>query len=183
MNQTVTQSLSELGQRYVFAWKEIKGSLPVSEEMVGLASPCIINESAHAVEWQPVHREESANFSNVEEGMDILIHPDCIEFYCSQFSADMQASFDSNVVTLLQVWSDEDLVRLQQNLIGHLVTQRRLKLKPTLFIATTDEELEVISICNISGEVILEKLGTKQRKVLSENLCQFLNKLKPVVAA
>lgn len=181
MKQTVTQTLSELSQRYVSAWRENRDSLPISEEMMGHASLCVVSENSDVVEWQPIQRENSADFSKVEEGMEILIHPDCVALYCSQFSADMQVSFDNNPITLLQVWSDDDLVRLQENLIGHLVAQRRLKLKPTLFIATTDEEHEVVSICNISGEIILEKLGTKQRKILASNLCEFLNKLNPIV--
>ena len=92
----------------------------------------------------------------------------------------MQAMFDRQSITLLQVWSEDDFVRVQENLIGHLVMKRRLKQTPTLFIATTDSDLDVVSLCNLSGEVVLEKLGTPQRKVLAPDIQTFLNILQPV---
>lgn len=58
----------------------------------------------------------------------------------------MHAQFGDIKLTLLQTWSEDDFRRVQENLIGHLVTQKRLKLPPTLFIATLEEELEVISV-------------------------------------
>ncbi|STW27570.1 Syd protein [Klebsiella michiganensis] len=93
----------------------------------------------------------------------------------------MQARFADETMTLLQTWSPDDFQRVQENLIGHLLVQKRLKLSPTLFIATLDSELEVISVCNMSGEVIKETLGTRKRTTLSPSLAGFLNSLKPVL--
>jgi len=61
------------------------------------------------------------------------------------------------------------------------VMQRRLKLVPTLFIAVTDDEMEVISICNQTGEIILDTVGTKKRTILAATMVEFLEKLEPVV--
>lgn len=93
----------------------------------------------------------------------------------------MKATFRDITLNLVQVWNEDDFIRLQENLIGNLVTQKRLKLPPTLFIATLDSELEMISMCNLSGEIILEKFGSKERRVLSSNLTCFLEELTVIV--
>jgi SecY interacting protein Syd len=93
----------------------------------------------------------------------------------------MRARFGNETMTLLQTWSEEDFQRVQENLIGHLVTQKRLKLAPTLFIATLDSELDVIAVANLNGEVIKETLGTRKRDVLAPSLAEFLNQLDPVL--
>ncbi|CDL37786.1 Syd protein [Citrobacter freundii] len=110
-----------------------------------------------------------------------MIQPAVHAFYTTQFAGDMHAQFADEKLTLLQTWSEDDFRRVQENLIGHLVTQKRLKLSPTLFIATQDNELDVISVCNLSGEVCKETLGTRKRTVLAASLAEFLTQLKPVL--
>ncbi|WP_252391118.1 SecY-interacting protein Syd, partial [Escherichia coli] len=44
-------------------------------------------------------------------------------------------------------------------------------------LVALEEELEVISVCNLSGEVCKETLGTRKRTHLASNLAEFLNQL------
>ena len=113
--------------------------------------------------------------------MEIVVQPPIHAFYTTQFAGDMGARLGNISLTLLQTWSEADFVRVQENLIGHLVTQKRLKLSPTLFIATLESELDVISVCNLSGEVMQETLGTCKRTRLASDLPEFLTQLQPVV--
>ncbi|EOE4704954.1 SecY-interacting protein [Vibrio cholerae] len=181
MTQSVVQALSTFSQRFLQQCAEQSGQLPENNDLLGLASPCVVEALTDAVRWRPVNREVWADFSHVERAIELTLHEDIKAFYASQFSADMPAQWRGRGLTLLQVWSEDDFIRLQENILGHLVMQRRLKQKPTVFIATTEDEMAVISVCNLSGNVILEKLGTAQREVLTADLETFLEQLEPVV--
>ncbi len=183
MAHSVAEALGAFSQRYLEAYQAEYHHLPENEELVDWVSPCVEQKFEESVYWQPVNRDVAADFTNVENGIEIALHEDIHAFYGTQYSADMPASWKGNALNLLQVWSDEDYERLQENILGHLVMQRRLKQKPTVFIATTDDEMEVVSICNLTGNVILEKLGTDNRQVLSEDVASFLEQLEPEVQA
>lgn len=167
--------------RYCDAWHEKHGTWPQSADLYGVPSPCIISSQDDYVIWQPQPNTAEQNVNAVERAMDLVVQPAVHAFYATQFAGDMPAHLGDLTLTLLQTWSEDDLQRVQENLIGHLVTQKRLKLSPTLFIATLDSELDVISVCNLSGEVIKETIGTRNRETLAPSLADFLTRLEPLL--
>ncbi|WP_449556954.1 SecY-interacting protein [Huaxiibacter chinensis] len=181
MDIETANALTAFTTRYCDAWHETNETWPQSEELYGVPSPCIVTTLYDRIIWQPQPFTAGQNVNAVERAMGLVVQPAVHAFYTTQFAGDMRARFAVETMTLLQTWSEEDFLRVQENLIGHLVTQKRLKLAPTLFIATLDSELDVISVCNLSGEVIKETIGTRKRDVLAPSLAEFLNQLEPVL--
>ncbi|MCT9845716.1 SecY-interacting protein [Leclercia adecarboxylata ATCC 23216 = NBRC 102595] len=181
MDKETAAALTAFTARYCDAWHERNASWPQSEALYGVPSPCIITSSGDVVTWQPQPFTAEQNVNAVERAMDIVVQPAVHAFYTTQFAGDMCARFDNEMLTLLQTWSEDDLQRVQENLIGHLVTQKRLKLSPTLFIATLESEMDILSVCNLTGNVVKETLGTQKRQILAASLTDFLNNLHPVV--
>lgn len=181
MDSETSDALRAFTQRYCDAWQQQRGTDPRSEALYGVPSPCITRTEDDAVFWRPQPFPPGRDFSGVEKAIEIVLQPPLRTFYTFQLAGDMQADFGGRQLTLLQAWSEDDFLRVQENLIGHLVMQRRLKLSPTLFVATLESELDVISVCNLSGEVVLETVGTRRRTVLSASLASFLSHLEPVL--
>ena len=181
MDHQTIEALQSFTQRYCDAWQQRYASLPRSEDLYGIPSPCISASEDDAVFWQPQPFTLARHLDGVERALEIVVQQPIHSYYTTQFAGDMSGRFAGETLTLLQTWSEEDFQRVQENLIGHLVVQKRLKLSPTLFIATLESELDVISVCNLSGEVVKETLGTAKRITLSPSLAGFLNHLEPVL--
>lgn len=181
MDQNVSTALNSFTQRYIDLWQQQTGHLPASDELYGVPSPCIVKTQDSQVFWSPQPFVAEANLANIERALEIQLHPDIHEFYTRQYAGDMKADLGDHRFTLLQVWSEDDFIRLQENLIGHLVTQKRLKLSPTLFLATTESEMTMASLCNVSGNVVLEEFGSGKRTLLASTLVHFLDALRPVL--
>ncbi len=180
MQQTL-DAMRRFSRRYCDEWQQHTGNLPYSNELADIESPCIVTRDATGVYWQPREFTLPLSLDAVERGVEIILQPAAVAWYTAQFAGDMQAEWFGEPMTLLQVWNEDDFSRVQQNLIGHLVMKRRLKQSPTLFIAATDHDTEIISVCNLSGEVIREALGTNKRKVLAGSVDDFLEKLHVIV--
>ena len=181
MDDNVSQALRAFTGRYLELWRQETGRQPASEALYGVPSPCIVASGEACVYWAPQACPASASLAGVERALEIRLHPDAAAFYTTYYAGDMAARYDDIDCVLLQAWSDDDLVRMQENLIGHLVTQKRLKLPPTLFLATTASEMTLVSLSNVSGEVWLETLGTRRHRVLAPTLAEFLRRLQPRV--
>lgn len=181
MDNEVQLALAAFTERYGDAWRQKAGTGAQSEALYGVPSPCVVASWGETVEWQPQPFSTPASLDAVERALEIRLQPAAHAFYASQLAGDMPARFNHQPLTLLQPWSEEDFQRVQENLIGHLVMQKRLKLSPTIFLATLEDEMEVISLCNLSGEVVRERVGTRQRTVLAPTLAAFLQALEPDV--
>jgi len=145
-------------------------------------SPCQESESVGGeIQWKAVIRDEKENLKNIEEALEVTLHPSIEDFFCSSYSAGIMCEFDGHPIELVQVWNDEDFQLLQENMIAHFMMQKRLKKPASMFIASCSDEMQVISVLNETGQVQLETLGKKQEAILAESLAEFLEKLKPIV--
>ncbi|WP_230320734.1 SecY-interacting protein [Erwinia sorbitola] len=180
MIEETSQALRDFSQRYCDLWQQTYGHAPASAALHGIPSSCVLESHEDEIWWQPQPFTLAKNLDAVERALDISLQPSVTGFYTAQFAGDMAGTYQGKRVSLVQVWSEDDFVRVQENLIGHLVMKRRLKHSPTLFIATTDSELEVVSVCNLSGEVIIEQLGTQKREVIAPSVQNFLIQLQPL---
>ncbi|AXH64255.1 SecY-interacting protein [Providencia huaxiensis] len=182
MNTSHSVALQNFTQKYISQWHQQTGLPPASTDLYGVPSPCIVRTGENWVYWEPQPFPiKDASLDKVAAALEINLQGDIHAFYTTQLAGDMKATFRDITLSLVQVWNEDDFIRLQENLIGHLVTQKRLKLSPTLFIATLESEIEMISMCNLTGEIILEKFGSQQRRVLSSNLTNFLDELVVVI--
>lgn len=150
---------------------------PQSEELHAIPSPCILKTKQLTVFWQPFALQPPRDLSIVEEVVGITLHPSSHIFYGTQYAGNMTAKFADIKLTLIQAWNDDDFSNLEQNLIAHLSQQKKLKRVPTIFIAATDESTEIISLNNLTGEIVKEDLITGELTTLTQDLTSFLNKL------
>lgn len=179
MDCSIDQKLWLFIQRFINQWQQQYNTMPQSEAYLGLTSPCIIQKTENIVIWQPIKRDLPFDFKNVEQAIGFDLHEDIKAFYAHFYCADMSANFNGLSLELIQVWNDEDLNSLQENILGHLFMQKKLKQPPTVFIGSTNDELEVISVCNETGKVIKERIGTSRKIQLAPCLNSFFDDLKP----
>lgn len=143
-------------------------------------SPCQIGQVVNdSVQWQPVLQQPAADFTNVEQALELVLHPDIITFYQTYYGAGLAAEHQRGKLALLMVWNSDDLNRLQENIIGHILMKRRLKQQETVFFATTEDDDILLSVLNSTGEVFLERVGQEVTEKLAANLAQFLSQLQP----
>ncbi|WP_341503469.1 SecY-interacting protein [Gallaecimonas sp. GXIMD4217] len=127
--------------------------------------------------WQPVRQEPPGDFANVEQALGETLHPSIKAFFGAYYAEHLTVHHERGQVTLLGVWNEEDFRRLQENLIGHVLMKRRLGQPLTLFFACTDDDDLLLSVDNLSGEVVLEPVGQEAREVVALSLAEFLDSL------
>ncbi|UAA39695.1 SecY-interacting protein [Paraneptunicella aestuarii] len=162
---------------YRDAGKELRVNFDCSWE-----SPCVTEcDSEGSCIWTPTAQNIELNFNKLEMGMDMQIHPDYQDYFCCFWSDHLNARAARGDLQLLMVWNQDDFVRLQENLIAHLLMKRRLGQRDTLFFAQTEDENYILSVLNGTGEVVLEPVGQEPGEILASDLAEFISELKPVV--
>ena len=142
---------------------------------------------AGRVRFEPVRRDDYSTLAGLEKTLEEPIHDDLKVFYGRYWSHTLETRAEQGRVDLIGVLNPDDAQRLQENLLGHVLQQRRLfglrrRLPMTLFFATTDPDSEyVLSLDNHSGEVIAERPGTRDWRVVAPALAPFLEGLEPSV--
>ncbi len=183
MNETIKNALLNLFERHSEIWKAQKECLPLQPFDEQWLSACQVERvEDEMITWSPIVRDASINLHNIEEALDLTLHPSIHALFCSFYAGGIACLFEGHPIELIQAWNEDDFKLLQENMIAHFLMQKRLKKPASMFIASCSDETQVISILNDTGEVQLETLGKKQEAILAPNLLAFLAKLQPVVA-
>jgi SecY interacting protein Syd len=182
MNNTTQAQLFALFERQQTVWQTQKQSLPQQHFDPDWLSPCQVGEpQGGKIAWQPVKRQPSVDLRNIEQALEITLHPSIADFFCSAYADCIPCLFAGHPIDLIQCWNEADFKLLQENMIAHFMMQKRLKKPASMFIASCSDEMQIISVLNATGQVQLETLGKGQEAVLAENLGDFLAELQPVI--
>ena len=184
MNNTTQTQLFALFERQQILWQKNNQSLPVQDFDSDWQSPCQVGEVHNEkIEWQAITREPTVDLNNIEQALNIQLHPDIVAFFCRAYADCIPCEFDSHPIDLIQIWNEQDFLQLQENMIAHFMMQKRLKQPASMFIASCSDEMQIISVLNETGQVQLENLGKGQEAILAESLAEFLAALQPIFPA
>ncbi|HIP76705.1 MAG TPA: SecY-interacting protein [Psychromonas hadalis] len=182
MDNITQGALIALLQRLENSWMSENKSLPQQAFDKNWRSPCeMTDEKDGMISWKPVLRKETVTFNNIEDALEISLHPSISNFFCHGFSDSLPCVFEDHPIELVQVWNEDDFKMLQENMIAHFLMQKRLNQPASMFIASCSDEMQIISVLNETGQVQLENLGKGQEAILAESLAEFLEQLVPTV--
>jgi len=174
--------LTNFHRLYLQAFSNCLDSLPQVFPLG--ASSCIVGEfSADApAYWQPVACEPPMDFGNIATALELDLHPDINAFYGHFYAGGLMFDSPWGSGELLQVWSEQDLGLLQQNLIGHLMMKQKLQQPATWFVGVLDDGDWMLTVNNGDGSVWREFPGALPDVQLAANLAEFIDQLRPRVA-
>lgn len=146
-------------------------------------SPCELGptESEGQIYWQPVRRHDLASdFSDLEKALGFELHPDLKTHYARYWSGTLEAEAPAGHVSLIYLWNQQDVDRLIENLIGHVVACRNNKTPFAGFFATTEADSDYfLTINNHTGAIQLEQPGYQPLRVICNSLAEFYDLLVP----
>jgi SecY interacting protein Syd len=176
--ESLKAQLWQFSQDYIAQYQEKNDSLPITDIDPQVVSPCQVSTLAdEKCTWKPAKVSENLNFDNVEQALEITIHADFIDYFCTFYADSIKAKTVDGKLTLLFIWHSNDFLRLQENIIGHILMKQKLKQAITLFFALTDEEDIILSLNNETGEIWAERVGCEPHKKLANSMGEFIKSL------
>jgi len=154
-------------------------------------SPCEVGEpfpgkDGQRIQWQPTPRDpltSSADFEPLERALEVPVHPDIKAYYGAFWSGNLEAQAPDGHVSLILLWSPDDVARLTENLIGHALAGRRARAGLSIFFACTEPDSDLfLALNNTTGTVHLEQPGRKPIREISPSLAEFLDTLVPAAS-
>lgn len=136
-------------------------------------------EEGEHVQWQVFERDDNADLSALADALEVNFPIALDALFCSFYSGNLPAVIDGHAVELLQPWNEDDFVRLQQNITGHVLMKRRLKQQDTVFIGLTEQDDLLITVRLSDGAVCLEYVGKEVHHELAPSISAFLEALTP----
>lgn len=154
-------------------------------------SPCEVGEpfpgtdGEWRIRWRPTPRESAdEDFAPLERALETTVHPDIKAYYGAYWSGSLEAEAPDGHVSLLCLWNPDDVPRLTENLIGHVLAGRRARGPLSIFFACTEPDSEYfLSVENTTGAVLLERPGSKPVRRVSDSLADFIDTLVPAPPA
>ena len=185
MQGTIESALTGFLDRFLAAAERAHGSLPRQPYEPEWPSPCQSGEPDPdgLIAWRPVERSDPADFSGLENALEVTIHEDIKAYFGTYWCDVVAAEFPDGRLTLIQVWNAADFDRLIENIIGHAFAKQQADLPLTVFFASTDEGEHFLSVDNETGRVMLEVPGEPPIREVEASLAEFLAQLNPVVSS
>lgn len=178
-NLQMLEQLKQLFERFITQHNQKYNCLPKVAFDNEWLSSCQQSEpdGDGFIEWKPVLVDNVSSFTNVENGLAIKLNTQFIDFFTHYYSESVPAEFNGEYLELLFAWNSDDIERLQQNIIAHVLMKKQLKQEITLFFAVTDNDDMILSVKNSTGEVWLEKVGSEPHEKLADSMIEFIGKL------
>ncbi|QSX32545.1 SecY-interacting protein [Shewanella avicenniae] len=171
--------LKEYSQSYQSELNELPRHYSAGEQ----SRAQLVEDEAEPVQWRFSDRDELGRFANIEQALSLSLHSDIEQFYGSVWAGPLHFDSRWGVGELIQVWNEDDFLRLQQNIIGHLMMKRKLKQRPTWFIGLLAAGEDMICVDNQDGSVWREKPGDEPSEKLADSIADLLQSVTPRVTS
>lgn len=148
-------------------------------------SPCetgdpITIEDEQWVPWSPVPRQHARDFDGLANAIEAEVHPSIRDYYAQYWSGNLEAASEEGELSLILLWNPDDVDRLVENLVGHVLVRLRARRALTLFFGCTDPATDLIlSVRNDDGVVLAEDTRGKVIREVADSLSDFLARLEP----